>query len=113
MSTFLREFTSSLPEPNVCVDPDADQPKQSVDSNAGQPPAPEGTITIPEVTVVGDSGGVCRDPNVPRDPPEPKAPNTCEPQDLRSRATDPGTPDHSRGGEAAKELAKSGFWHVV
>jgi hypothetical protein len=37
MGDFLRQFASSLQDPNQCVDPDADQPNQSVDPHAGQP----------------------------------------------------------------------------
>jgi hypothetical protein len=79
---------------------------------------PEGTVTIPEVTVAGNpadgdaSGGVCRDPNTvaAQGPPEP---NTCEPQDLQSKATDGKPAENSGAAEVAEEAAQSGFWHVV
>jgi hypothetical protein len=61
MGEFLRQFSSSLPDPNQSVDPNAGEPNQSVDPNAG------GTVTtIPEVTVEGDPNA--GQPNQPADP---------------------------------------------
>jgi hypothetical protein len=59
MGEFLRQFSSSLADPNQSADPNTGDPNQSADPNAGQPnqsgdPNAGGTVTIPEVTVEGD-----------------------------------------------------------
>jgi hypothetical protein len=71
MGEFLRQFSSSLPDPNQSADSNAGDPNQSGDPNAGQPnqsadPNAGGTVTIPEVTVVGDPNA--GQPDQPADP---------------------------------------------
>jgi hypothetical protein len=52
----LSQFVSDLQGPSQPADPNADQPNQPADPSAG------GTVTIPEVTVVGDPNATSTDP---------------------------------------------------
>jgi hypothetical protein len=121
----LRDFWTNVVGPSSAATDSGDNGaslapvlQDSADTGGVCTAPPDGTVTVPEVTVVGNpddadpAGGVCRDPSAvsAQGPPEP---NTCEPQDLQSKATDGKPADDSGAAEAAEEVAKSGFWHVV